>query len=283
MDANIIDGKQVAKQLREGLKAELDELMAKGVKPGLAVILVGDDPASRVYVNRKSKTCEQIGMHSEVRRLAEQTSEAELLKHIEELNQDSAIHGILVQLPLPSHISEKAIINAIDPAKDVDGFHPVNVGNLMIGDDALLSCTPAGIIELIKRVDPQIAGKHAVIVGRSNIVGKPVAMLLLQENATVTICHSRTQNMSELTRQADILVVATGRAQMIAKEDVKPGSIVIDVGINRQDDGKLVGDVDFDGVKEVAAHITPVPGGVGPMTIAMLMKNTIEAAKKQCL
>lgn len=283
MTANLVDGKQIAKQLKEVHRRELIELAAKGVKPGLAVILVGDDPASSVYVNRKSKTCEQLGMHSEVRRLAEQTTETELLEHIRELNEDRAIHGILVQLPLPSHISEKAIINAIDPAKDVDGFHPVNVGNLMIGDDALLSCTPAGIIELIKRVDPNIAGKHAVIVGRSNIVGKPVAMLLLQEHATVTICHSRTQNMSELTRQADILVVATGKAQMIKQEDIKPGCIVIDVGINRQDDGKLVGDVHFDEVKEVAGHITPVPGGVGPMTIAMLMKNTIEAAKKQCL
>lgn len=280
MSANIISGKAVSDSIRETIKEEVAKLTAQGIRPGLAVVLVGDDPASKVYVGSKEKACQQLGFHSEVYRLEEGTSQAELLEQIDRLNRDAHIHGILVQLPLPKHIDEKAVIDAIAVEKDVDGFHPVSVGNLTIGDDCLLPCTPSGVIELIKRTGIDIAGKHAVVVGRSNIVGKPVAMLLLRENATVTICHSKTANMKEITRQADILVAAVGRANMIDESYVKPGAVVIDVGINRLADGKLAGDVDFDRVKEVASHITPVPGGVGPMTITMLMNNTLEAARK---
>lgn len=280
MSANIISGKAVSDSIRESIKQEAAELTAQGIRPGLAVILVGEDPASKVYVGSKEKACQQLGFHSEVYRLEEGTSQSELLKVIDRLNRDVHIHGILVQLPLPKHIDEKAVIDAIAVEKDVDGFHPVSVGNLTIGDDCLLPCTPSGVIELIKRTGIDIAGKHAVVVGRSNIVGKPVAMLLLRENATVTICHSKTENMKDITRQADILVAAVGRANMIDESYVKPGAVVIDVGINRLADGKLAGDVDFDRVKEVASHITPVPGGVGPMTITMLMNNTLEAARK---
>jgi len=280
MSANIISGKAVSDSIRESIKQEAAELTAQGIRPGLAVILVGEDPASKVYVGSKEKACQQLGFHSEVYRLEVGTSQSELLKLIDRLNRDVHIHGILVQLPLPKHIDEKAVIDAIAVEKDVDGFHPVSVGNLTIGDDCLLPCTPSGVIELIKRTGIDIAGKHAVVVGRSNIVGKPVAMLLLRENATVTICHSKTENMKDITRQADILVAAVGRANMIDESYVKPGAVVIDVGINRLADGKLAGDVDFDRVKEVASHITPVPGGVGPMTITMLMNNTLEAARK---
>jgi len=280
MSANIISGKAVSDSIRESIRQEAAELTAQGIRPGLAVILVGEDPASKVYVGSKEKACQQLGFHSEVYRLEEGTSQSELLKLIDRLNRDVHIHGILVQLPLPKHIDEKAVIDAIAVEKDVDGFHPVSVGNLTIGDDCLLPCTPSGVIELIKRTGIDIAGKHAVVVGRSNIVGKPVAMLLLRENATVTICHSKTVNMKDITRQADILVAAVGRANMIDESYVKPGAVVIDVGINRLADGKLAGDVDFDRVKEVASHITPVPGGVGPMTITMLMNNTLEAARK---
>lgn len=280
MSAEIISGKEISKSIREELQQKINQLKSQGVEPGLAVVLVGEDPASKVYVGHKAKTCEQLGVYSEVHRLPETTEEGELLELIQRLNTDSKINGILVQMPVPDHISDKAVIDAISPDKDVDGFHPVSVGNLMIGDPSFLPCTPAGIIELIKRTGIDIVGKHAVVIGRSNIVGKPVSMLLLREHATVTMCHSRTQNMQSITSQADILVVATGRPEMVTRDFVKPGAVVIDVGINRMEDGKLKGDIDFEGVKEVAGYITPVPGGVGPMTITMLMKNTIEAAQK---
>ncbi|MCR8659294.1 bifunctional methylenetetrahydrofolate dehydrogenase/methenyltetrahydrofolate cyclohydrolase FolD [Paenibacillus endoradicis] len=280
MSALIIDGKQISADMRNEMISEVAELKQKGVTPGLAVILVGEDAASIVYVGSKEKACIQLGMYSEVHRMAADSSEEQVLALIEKLNNQDSINGILVQLPLPKHINEKAIIDAIRVDKDVDGFHPESVGNLVIGDDSLLPCTPAGVIELIKRSGVDIAGKHAVVIGRSNIVGKPVAMLLLRENATVTICHSRTANLEEIAKQADILVVAIGRANAIDSKFVKPGAVVVDVGINRLDTGKLAGDVDFESCQTVAGHITPVPGGVGPMTITMLMKNTITAAKK---
>lgn len=280
MCAQIIEGKKISDLIREEMITETAALREKGIVPGLAVVLVGEDPASKVYVGSKEKACQQLGFYSEVHRLSATTSEEELLAVIDQLNNQSSINGILVQLPLPKHINEKAVIDAIAVSKDVDGFHPESVGNLVIGDDSLLPCTPAGVIELIKRSGVDISGKHAVIIGRSNIVGKPVAMLLLRENATVTICHSRTANMEELAKQADILVVAIGKAKAIDKRFVKPGAIVIDVGINRLADGKLAGDVDFDDCLDTAGFITPVPGGVGPMTITMLMKNTITAAKR---
>jgi len=280
MSAQIIDGKQISADMRNEMVAEVAELKEKGIVPGLAVILVGEDAASKVYVGSKEKACIQLGMYSEVHRMAADSSEEQVLAQIEKLNNQDSINGILVQLPLPKHINEKAIIDAIRVDKDVDGFHPESVGNLVIGDDSLLPCTPAGVIELIKRSGVEIAGKHAVVIGRSNIVGKPVAMLLLRENATVTICHSRTADLEGIAKQADILVVAIGRANAIDSKYVKPGAIVVDVGINRLDTGKLAGDADFESCKTVAGHITPVPGGVGPMTITMLMKNTITAAKK---
>ncbi|WP_151734349.1 bifunctional methylenetetrahydrofolate dehydrogenase/methenyltetrahydrofolate cyclohydrolase FolD [Paenibacillus tengchongensis] len=281
MTAAIISGKQVSEDIRKDIAREVKELAGRGVQPGLAVVLVGEDPASQVYVRNKEKSCIELGFHSEVHRLDAATSQEELLALVDELNRRDNIDGILVQLPLPKHIEEKAVIDAIAVEKDVDGFHPVNVGNLVIGDDSLLPCTPAGCIELIKRTGTGIAGKHAVVIGRSNIVGKPVSLLLQRENATVTMCHSRTQNMAELCRQADILVVAIGRAHMIDASYVKPGAIVIDVGMNRLENGKLAGDVDYESAKEVAGHITPVPGGVGPMTITMLMQNTLTAAKRR--
>ncbi|MEF2244861.1 bifunctional methylenetetrahydrofolate dehydrogenase/methenyltetrahydrofolate cyclohydrolase FolD [Paenibacillus sp. IITD108] len=280
MSAQKIEGKKISDQIREELIAETARLKQQGVTPGLAVVLVGEDPASKVYVGSKEKACEQVGFYSEVHRLPAETSETELLALIERLNNQNSINGILVQLPLPGHINEKAVIDAIRLEKDVDGFHPQSVGNLVIGDDSLLPCTPAGVIELIKRSGVEIAGKHAVVIGRSNIVGKPVAMLLMREHATVTICHSRTANMSEIAKQADILVVAIGKPKAIDSSFVKPGAIVIDVGINRMPDGKLAGDVNYEDCLESAAFITPVPGGVGPMTITMLMKNTLTAAKR---
>lgn len=280
MTAQIIDGKQIAEDIRAELKEEVEQLRASGKIPGLTVILVGDDAASQTYVNMKAKACENIGIRSDIIRLPEDTEEEVLLDNIRELNRDPDVHGILVQLPLPEQISEKKVIDAIAIEKDVDGFHPISVGNMVIGDECYLPCTPHGIMELIKRTGTDIEGKHAVIIGRSNIVGKPMAMLLLQENATVTICHSRTKNLPEITKQADILVVAVGRAQMVTGDQVKPGAVVIDVGMNRLSDGRLVGDVDFDSVKEVAGHLTPVPKGVGPMTITMLLKNTIDACKR---
>jgi len=279
MSANIIDGKQISADMRNEMIAEVAALKEKGVTPGLAVVLVGEDPASKVYVGSKEKACIALGMYSEVHRLPESTTEQELLALIDKLNNQDSINGILVQLPLPKHINEKAVIDAISVEKDVDGFHPQSVGNLVIGDDSLLPCTPAGVIELIKRSGIEISGKHAAVIGRSNIVGKPVAMLLLRENATVTICHSRTANLQEVVKQADIVVVAIGRANAIDASYIKPGAVVIDVGINRLENGKLAGDVDYESCLAEAGYITPVPGGVGPMTITMLMKNTITAAK----
>lgn len=280
MSAQVINGKEISESIRTELRLEVESLKARGVIPGLVVILVGEDPASQVYVRNKAKACEQLGYHSEVIRVAAETTQEKLLELIQQYNNQDNIHGILVQLPLPKHIEEKAIIDAISVEKDVDGFHPVSVGNLMIGDDALLPCTPSGVIELLKRTGNHPAGKHAVVIGRSNIVGKPVSMLLLRENATVTICHSRTPNLPEMARQADILVVAVGVAQLVKKEWVKPGAVVIDVGMNRLPNGKLCGDVDYDDVLETAGWVTPVPGGVGPMTITMLMANTLKSAQR---
>ncbi|WP_178022778.1 bifunctional methylenetetrahydrofolate dehydrogenase/methenyltetrahydrofolate cyclohydrolase FolD [uncultured Paenibacillus sp.] len=280
MTAPIINGKQISEEIRKDLREEVERLAKQGFTPGLAVVLVGEDPASQVYVRNKEKACHELGYYSEVHRLSAETSQDELLALVDKLNRQTNIHGILVQLPLPKQIDEKAVIDAISAEKDVDGFHPVNVGNLMIGDDSLLPCTPAGVIELIKRTGVDISGKHAVVIGRSNIVGKPVSLLLQRENATVTMCHSRTANMKELTQLADILVVAIGRANFVDASYVKPGAVVIDVGMNRLENGKLAGDVDFESVKEVSGPITPVPGGVGPMTITMLMQNTLIAAKR---
>jgi methylenetetrahydrofolate dehydrogenase (NADP+) / methenyltetrahydrofolate cyclohydrolase len=280
MSAQIIDGKNISDSIREELRQEVERLRQKGVTPGLVVILVGEDPASQVYVKNKAKTCNELGYYSDVVRLPAEASQEELLALIRKYNEDSRVHGILVQLPLPKHIQEKAVIDAISVDKDVDGFHPVSVGNLMIGDDALLPCTPTAVIELLQRTGNDPAGKHAVVIGRSNIVGKPVSMLLLRENATVTICHSRTPNLPEMARQADILVVAVGVAKLVKKDWVKQGAVVIDVGMNRLPDGKLCGDVDFEDVVEKAGWITPVPRGVGPMTITMLMANTLKSAKR---
>ena len=250
-----------------------------GLLPGLAVIIVGEDPASKVYVGRKETMCGELGMHSEKFALPEETTQEELVALVEKLNNDDKIHGILVQLPLPKHLDEKAVINTIRPEKDVDAFHPVNVGKIMIGDYDFVPCTPAGIMELIAESDVEVEGKTCVVIGRSNIVGKPMSMLLLHKNGTVTTCHSRTKNIAEITKTADILVAAVGRANFVTADMVKPGAVVIDVGMNRLADGRLVGDVDFENVEKIAGAITPVPGGVGPMTIAMLMKNTFTAAK----
>ncbi len=280
MAATIISGTQISQEIRQDIKQEVEALKTQGIQPGLAVVLVGEDPASHVYVRNKEKACHDLGYYSEVHRLSAETTQEELLALVDKLNKQENIHGILVQLPLPKQIEEKAVIDAIAPQKDVDGFHPINVGNLMIGDDSLLPCTPAGVIEMIKRTGIELAGKHAVVIGRSNIVGKPVSMLLQREHATVTMCHSRTANMKEITRQADILVVAIGRANFVDASFIKPGAVVIDVGMNRLDNGKLAGDVDFESAKEVSGPITPVPGGVGPMTITMLMQNTLVAARR---
>lgn len=277
MSAQRIDGKQIAEDVRSELKDEVDAMQAV---PGLTVVLVGDDPASQTYVNMKAKACEKLGIRSDVIRMAEDTSEEVLLRQIRELNEDDRVHGILVQLPLPPQISENAVIDTIRPDKDVDGFHPVNVGRLMIGEPAYVPCTPHGIIEMIERTGTEISGKNAVIIGRSNIVGKPMAMLLMHRHATVTICHSRTKDMAAKAREADILVAAVGKAHMVTPDFVKPGAVVIDVGMNRLESGKLTGDVDFEAVKEKAGHLTPVPGGVGPMTITMLLKNTVDACKR---
>ncbi|EIS4902760.1 bifunctional methylenetetrahydrofolate dehydrogenase/methenyltetrahydrofolate cyclohydrolase FolD [Listeria innocua] len=276
----IIDGKKLAKEIQEKVTSEVAELVKQGKKPGLAVVLVGDNQASRTYVRNKQKRTEEAGMKSVLIELPETVTEEKLLKVVEELNEDNTIHGILVQLPLPKHISEEKVIDAISFDKDVDGFHPVNVGNLFIGKDSFVPCTPAGIIELIKSTGTQIESKRAVVIGRSNIVGKPVAQLLLNENATVTIAHSRTKDLPQVAKEADILVVATGLAKFVKKEYIKPGAIVIDVGMDRDENNKLCGDVDFDDVKEQAGFITPVPGGVGPMTITMLLANTLKAAKR---
>lgn len=276
-----IDGKAIAAALRGEIAAEVVTLKEKGITPGLAVILVGSDPASQTYVRNKQKACLEVGFHARQIDLSETTTQEELLAVVNELNNDPAIHGILCQLPLPRGLDDSAVIAAIDPQKDVDAFHAENVGHIMIGDQHFLPCTPAGVMELLHRSDISVGGKHCVVIGRSNIVGKPMAMLLLQENGTVTICHSRTQNLAEVCRQADILVAAVGRAKFVTADMVKPGATVIDVGINRDENGKLCGDVDFDAVEPIAGAITPVPGGVGPMTIALLLKNTLTAAKQQ--
>lgn len=280
MSAQIIDGKAISRSIREEIRAEVAQLRARGVRPGLVVILVGEDPASQVYVRNKAKACEELGYYSEVIRMPDDTTQEELLATIDRYNADASVHGILVQLPLPRQIAEKAVIDRIAVHKDVDGFHPVSVGNMLIGDEALLPCTPAGVIELLRRCGLSAAGKHAVVIGRSNIVGKPVSMLLLRENATVTMCHSRTDNLPQMARQADILVVAVGKAKLVKRDWVKPDAVVIDVGMNRLESGKLAGDVDFEDVAETAGWITPVPGGVGPMTITMLMANTLKACKR---
>ena len=279
--AKLISGKEVSAKVREEVKAQCEQLKARGIHPGLAVIIVGDAPASRVYVNNKKKACAEVGFISEEYALPQQTTQEELLSLINELNNNPKINGILCQLPLPSHLDEKAVINAISPEKDVDAFHPSNVGKIMIGDYHFLPCTPAGVMEMIKSEGIEVKGKNCVVIGRSNIVGKPMAMLLLHEHGTVTICHSRTKNLKEVCAAADILVAAVGKAKFVTADMVKPGAVVLDVGINRLENGKLCGDVDFDSVEPKASYITPVPGGVGPMTIAMLMKNTLMAAKLQ--
>ena len=279
MAAQLLDGKTMSNELREKLALRVENLKARGVTPGLAVILVGEDPASQIYVKNKGLGCAQVGMHSVTIRLPETTTQQELETQIDQLNGDAAIHGILVQLPLPAGLDEAAALARIAPEKDVDGFHVVNAGKLFTGQKGVVACTPKGAMEMIRRTGIDLSGKEAVVVGRSNIVGKPMAMLLLQQNATVTTCHSRTQHLAEHTRRADVLVAAVGKPRFITADMVKPGAIVIDVGINRVD-GKVVGDVDFDAVKEVASWITPVPGGVGRMTITMLLENTIEAAER---
>ncbi len=275
MSAQIIDGKAISAQIKDELKVKTAALLEKGIKVTLAVILVGEDPASQVYVRNKKRACEYIGYNSLSYELPKDTSEEELLRLIDELNGREDVDGILVQMPLPGHINEKKVIDAISPDKDVDGFHPMNVGALCIGEEGFVSCTPAGVIQLLKRSGIEISGKECVVVGRSNIVGKPMSMLLLQENGTVTVCHSRTKDLNEVTKRADILVVAIGKPKFIDASYVKEGAVVIDVGIHRQDDGKLCGDVDYASVEPVASAITPVPGGVGPMTIAMLMYNCL--------
>ena len=280
--AQLIDGKAVSAKVKEQVRLETQALIEKhGITPGLAVVIVGNDPASRVYVNNKKKACEAVGFKSFEYALPEETSQEELLALVETLNADPNVNGILVQLPVPKQIDDKAIINAISPAKDVDAFHPENVGRIMIGDYSFLPCTPAGAMELIDSTGIEVAGKRCVVIGRSNIVGKPMAMLLLHRSGTVTICHSRTQDLASVTREADILVAAVGRANFVTADMVKEGAVVIDVGINRLENGKLCGDVDFAAVEPKAGFITPVPGGVGPMTIAMLMRNTLTAAKAQ--
>ncbi len=279
--AVIIDGKAVSLSCRERIKEEVAQMAAKGVVPGLAVVIVGDNPASRTYVNNKKKGCAEVGIYSEEYALPEETTQEELLELVEKLNNKADIHGILVQLPLPKHIDDKAVIAAISPKKDVDAFHTENVGRIMIGEYKFLPCTPAGVMELLKAYNIDVSGKECVVIGRSNIVGKPMAMLLLQANGTVTICHSRTKDLKETTRRADILVAAIGKAKFVGADMVKDGAVVIDVGINRDENGKLCGDVDFEAVKDKASYITPVPGGVGPMTITMLLKNTVEACRDE--
>lgn len=279
MAAVILDGKAVSARVREQIKQEVELLKSRGIVPGLAVVIVGDDPASRTYVNNKKKACAQVGVYSQEYALPASTTEEELLALVRKLNDKQDIHGILVQLPLPKGLNEQKVIATINPDKDVDAFHAQNVGKIMIGDYRFLPCTPAGIMELIRETGIEVAGKECVVVGRSNIVGKPMAMLLLHQNGTVTICHSKTKDLKEVTRRADILVVAIGKAKFVTADMVKPGAVVIDVGMDRDENNKLCGDVDFESVKEVAGYITPVPGGVGPMTISMLLKNTLAAAK----
>ena len=284
MEAKILSGRDIASEIRLGLKNDVEKLKGNGVQPGLAVIIVGDEPASRIYVNNKKKACDEIGIRSFEYALPAETSEEEIIELIKTLNCDKNIHGILVPLPLPPHINDEKVLLTIDPDKDVDAFHPVNVGKIMIGNYRFLPCTPAGVIEMIHRTGIDLKGSECVVVGRSNIVGKPMAMLLLHEHATVTVCHSRTKDLKTVCKRADVLVVAVGKPKLIKADFIKPGAVVIDVGTNRMENGKLCGDVDFEEAKGVASYITPVPGGVGPMTIAMLMKNTEKAAEiKTCL
>ena len=280
MPATLIDGKSLAAELRNSLKSAVALLAARGARPGLAAILAGDDPASRVYVRNKVRACGEAGVHSEVHEFPGDVAEGALLERVARLNADRAVHGILVQLPLPKQIEAQRVLAAVSPAKDVDGFHAVNLGALVQGGPGFVPCTPAGVMRLLEHAGVPLAGARAVIVGRSTIVGKPLALLLLQKDATVTICHSKTRDLAARTREADVLIAAVGKAKLITKDMVKPGACVIDVGINRLPDGKLAGDVDFDGVKEVAGLITPVPGGVGPMTIAMLIVNTVRSAER---
>lgn len=281
MAATIIDGKEIAKKKKAEIALEVEKLKEKGVTPGLAVILVGDNPASKTYVGSKEKACKDLGMYSVLIKLPETVSETELLSQIQDINEDPAIDGILVQLPLPKHISPEKVIETISPEKDVDGFHPVNIGRMMTGQEAFLPCTPYGVMVMLEEMDIEIAGKHVVIVGRSNIVGKPSGQLFLNENATVTYCHSRTKDLKFFTRQADIVVAAVGKVDLITADHIKEGAVVIDVGMNRNSEGKLCGDVAYEETKEKAGYITPVPGGVGPMTITMLMYNTLASAKKR--
>lgn len=280
MSATLIDGKATSQKIKSRIALRVEQLALKGIIPGLAVVLIGDNPASHTYVKNKKRTCEALGMRSDLLQFPESFGEDELLEVIHNLNNDPEIHGILVQLPLPGHIDEFKVILAINPEKDVDGFHPVSVGNMMIGREAFLPCTPHGIMKLLEEYGIDPAGKHAVVIGRSNIVGKPAGQLLLQRDATVTYCHSRTVDLAEYTRSADILVSAVGRAKFLGKDYIKDGAVVIDVGMNRDENGKLCGDVDFDDVLETASYVTPVPGGVGPMTIAMLMENTLLSAER---
>jgi methylenetetrahydrofolate dehydrogenase (NADP+)/methenyltetrahydrofolate cyclohydrolase len=280
MTAQLIDGNALSKQLRAQVAADTAALKAKGLTPGLAVVLVGDNQASQVYVRNKVKACEDAGLHSVLEKYEATMTEADLLARVEALNNDSSIHGILVQLPLPAHIDAQKVIEAISPAKDVDGFHIASAGALMTGMPGFWPCTPYGCMKMLESIGYDLKGKHAVVIGRSNIVGKPMALMLLQQDATVTVAHSRTQNLKALTLQADVIVAAVGKRNVLTADMVKPGAVVLDVGMNRNDEGKLCGDVDFDGVKEVAGYITPVPGGVGPMTITMLLVNTLESAQR---
>ena len=280
MSAKVIDGKAIAQRHRAEFAGRVARLKGAGITPGLAVVIVGDDPASRVYVRNKALACEAIGMHSEVHALSSDTTQSHLISFVRRLNDDADIHGILVQLPLPKHVDARAVIEAISPEKDVDGFHYHNVGSLVVGESAFYPCTPWGVIKMLEHEGVAVEGLHAVVVGRSTIVGKPMALLLLNAGATVTICHSKTRDLAAMTRQGDILVAAVGKARMIGAGMVKPGAVVIDVGINRLPNGKLVGDVDFDAVAPIASLITPVPGGVGPMTIAMLLGNTVKSAER---
>ena len=280
MTAQLIDGNALSKQLRADVSARVTALKARGITPGLAVILVGDNQASQVYVRNKVKACEDTGMHSVLETWPATMTEAELLARVDAMNKDASIHGILVQLPLPAHMNAQRVIEAISPEKDVDGFHIASAGALMTGLPGFWPCTPYGCMKMLESIGYELKGKHAVVIGRSNIVGKPMAMMLLQQNATVTICHSGTKDLKAMTLQADVIVAAVGKRNVLTADMVKPGAVVLDVGMNRNDEGKLCGDVDFAGVKEVAGYITPVPGGVGPMTITMLMVNTLESAER---
>lgn len=279
MSSQLINGKEISNTIRTGIQKEVQDLIAKGITPGLAVILVGEDPASHTYVANKEKACKELGIYSKLIKLPEDTTEEDLLTQIKQLNEASEIDGILVQLPLPKQINEQKVIETISPLKDVDGFHPNSVGKMLLGQETFLPCTPHGIMKLLEHSNIEVAGKHAVVIGRSHIVGVPMGQLLLQHDATVTYCHSKTKNLQEMTNQADILVVAIGRAKMITADYIKEGAVVIDVGMNRDENNHLCGDVDFDSVVEKTSAITPVPGGVGPMTITMLMYNTVQSAK----